>query len=66
MGDDLISRQEVIQAIGNLPSVQQKQNLAYWISKELGECSNCGYNGCETTSLGLLRRRRRVIGGGFD
>ena len=32
--------------IGELPSIQQKQNLAYWIGKELGECSNCGHNGC--------------------
>lgn len=34
--------------IGELPSVQQKQNLAYWIGNELGECSNCGHNGCSS------------------
>lgn len=36
------------QSIENLPSVQQKQTLAYWIGKELGECSNCGHNGCSS------------------
>lgn len=30
----------------NLPSVQQEQNLAYWIGAELGKCSNCGHSGC--------------------
>lgn len=32
--------------IKNLPSVQQEQNLAYWIGAELGECSSCGHSGC--------------------
>ena len=30
----------------SLPSAQQKQNLAYWIGAELGECSSCGHSGC--------------------
>lgn len=30
----------------NLPSVQQEQNLAYWIGAELGKCSSCGHSGC--------------------
>ena len=34
--------------IRELPSVQQEQNSAYWIGKELGECSNCGHNGCSS------------------
>ena len=36
----------ILNIIGQLPSVQQKQNLAYWIGAELGECSNCGHSGC--------------------
>lgn len=62
MSDDLISRQAAIDIVFRspfffdslteelraLPSVQQKQTLAYWIGKELGKCSNCGHNGCSS------------------
>ncbi len=39
---------DILEMLENLPSVQQKQTLAYWIGKELGECSNCGHNGCSS------------------
>ena len=45
---DMETIEHIQDNIRRLPSVQQKQNLAYWIGKELGECSNCGHNGCSS------------------
>lgn len=43
---DMETIEHIQDNIRRLPSVQQKQNLAYWVGKELGKCSNCGHNGC--------------------